>query len=338
MAGVGGTPQQWEEGLGEKEGLRGQPSETSVRFPRSRGTRELPELGVNKGPGCLQVGRAQGDCWERRARVIPGILHPEQRPRAGRRGARLRRGTHHPGREPAKLYHQSQQGQTPLEALGCFPGTTQAPRSPPPWAPGSPQWSRREPAGLTERRRRTPSRKEAEGRVAQQQARCGGVGGGWPGGQGSPKRGKRLQAADIFSLSLKRQEGTNYKGQMLSPKILCCHDDTWFHLNLLFSNPEVTSAFSLRYVNETMYLLWNVPFFKMAPPKTLSFLKPWADSSSTNQYSCQLFYGWGMTHHPISKMHVVGEGPGETPSALRCLSYPTGDALVAKSCLTLACP
>ena len=25
--------------------------------------------------------------------------------------------------------------------------------------------------------------------------------------------------------------------------------------------------------------------------------------------------------HPISKMHIVGEGPGETPSALRCLSY-----------------
>ena len=24
---------------------------------------------------------------------------------------------------------------------------------------------------------------------------------------------------------------------------------------------------------------------------------------------------------PISKMHIVGEGPGETPSALRCLSY-----------------
>ena len=25
--------------------------------------------------------------------------------------------------------------------------------------------------------------------------------------------------------------------------------------------------------------------------------------------------------HPISKMQIVGEGPGETPSALRCLSY-----------------
>ena len=65
------------------------------------------------------------------------------------------------------------------------------------------------------------------------------------------------------------------------------------------------------YVNETMYLLWNLPFFKMVPPRTnFFFLKPWADSSSTNQYSYQLLYGWGMTRlcHPISKERVVGEG------------------------------
>ena len=37
--------------------------------------------------------------------------------------------------------------------------------------------------------------------------------------------------------------------------------------------------FFLRYVNETIYLLWNLPFFKMAPPKTnfFSFPKPWVD-------------------------------------------------------------
>ena len=73
-------------------------------------------------------------------------------------------------------------------------------------------------------------------------------------------------------------------------------------------------------VNETMYLLWNLPFFKMVPPKTFFFLKPWADNSSTNQYSYQLFYGWGCALcQPISKMHIVGEGPGGTPSALRGL-------------------
>ena len=31
--------------------------------------------------------------------------------------------------------------------------------------------------------------------------------------------------------------------------------------------------------------------------------------------------GWHTSCHPISKMHIVGEGPGKTPSALRCLSY-----------------
>ena len=37
--------------------------------------------------------------------------------------------------------------------------------------------------------------------------------------------------------------------------------------------------FFLNYVNETMYLLGNLPFFKMVPPKTnfFSFLKPCAN-------------------------------------------------------------
>ena len=54
-----------------------------------------------------------------------------------------------------------------------------------------------------------------------------------------------------------------------------------------------------------------------------SFLKLWADNSSTNQYSYQFVKAgrWHTSCHPISKMHIVGEGPGETPSALKCLSY-----------------
>ena len=83
--------------------------------------------------------------------------------------------------------------------------------------------------------------------------------------------------------------------------------------------------FFLNYINETIYLLWKLPFFKIVPPKTnfFPFLKPWADNGSINQYSCQLIDGWGMTHlcHPISKTPTVGAGPGETPSTLRCLSY-----------------
>ena len=106
--------------------------------------------------------------------------------------------------------------------------------------------------------------------------------------------------------------------------------------------------FFLSYINETMYLLWNLPFFKLAPPKTnlFSFLKPWADNGSTNQYSCQLFYGWEWHPlcHPISKMHIVGEGPGETPSSLRCLSYLINKLAhrhkvnVTQSCPTLCDP
>ena len=37
--------------------------------------------------------------------------------------------------------------------------------------------------------------------------------------------------------------------------------------------------------------------------------------------SCFMAGAWHTWCHPISKMCIVGEGPGEPPSALRCLSY-----------------
>ena len=37
--------------------------------------------------------------------------------------------------------------------------------------------------------------------------------------------------------------------------------------------------------------------------------------------SCFLAGGWHTPCHPISNIHTVGEGSGETLSALRCLSY-----------------
>ena len=55
-------------------------------------------------------------------------------------------------------------------------------------------------------------------------------------------------------------------------------------------------------VNETMHLLGNLPFFKI----NVSCSMAWDDSPCVKA---------------ISKLHVVGEGPGETPSAMRCLSY-----------------
>ena len=39
--------------------------------------------------------------------------------------------------------------------------------------------------------------------------------------------------------------------------------------------------------------------------------------------SCLMAGGWHTSRSPISKMHIVGEGPGETPSVLRCLIWLT---------------
>ena len=37
--------------------------------------------------------------------------------------------------------------------------------------------------------------------------------------------------------------------------------------------------------------------------------------------NCFMAGGWHTSCHPISKIHIVGEGPGDTPSALRYPSY-----------------
>ena len=117
----------------------------------------------------------------------------------------------------------------------------------------------------------------------------------------------------------------------VSLKILCCYADTWFHLNLTFSNFELTNGlllqnlFFLSCVNETMYLLWNLPFFIKVPLKTNFFLSSNLGLLMAQQTSihinCFMTGGWHTTCHPSSKIYIVGEGPGETPSALRCLSY-----------------
>ena len=116
-----------------------------------------------------------------------------------------------------------------------------------------------------------------------------------------------------------------------SLKILCCRDDTCFRLNLTFLIPWTNQCvflmeiFFLSYVNQTMYLLWNLPFFKVVPPKTNFFLFSNLALIIAQQTridtNCFMAGGWHTSCHPISKMHIVGEGPGETPSALRCLSY-----------------
>ena len=79
-------------------------------------------------------------------------------------------------------------------------------------------------------------------------------------------------------------------------------------------------------VNETMDLLWNLPFFKMVPPKTNVFflfsnLGLIIAQQNHIHINCFMAGGWHTSCYPISNMNIVGEGPCETPSALRCLSY-----------------
>ena len=116
-------------------------------------------------------------------------------------------------------------------------------------------------------------------------------------GKGFPNRGNRLHVSDILK-SLPKVAG----GSELSMEI-----------------------FFLSYVNETMYLLWNLPFFKMVSPKTNFFLFSNLGliiAQQTNIHiNCFMAGGWHISCHPISKMHIVGEESGETLSALRCLSY-----------------
>ena len=64
----------------------------------------------------------------------------------------------------------------------------------------------------------------------------------------------------FFYLFLKWQEETNCKCQI------------FFLLHTKLKGGFSKEMFFLSYVNETMYLLWNLPFFKMGPPKTNFFL------------------------------------------------------------------
>ena len=57
----------------------------------------------------------------------------------------------------------------------------------------------------------------------------------------------------------------------------------------------------------------------------------WDDNSSTTSIHINCFMAgvWHTSCHPISKMHIVGEGPSETPSALSCPSYLINSFLTA---------
>ena len=92
-----------------------------------------------------------------------------------------------------------------------------------------------------------------------------------------------MQVSDMFYLSLNWQEETNYKCQ------------NFFLLHTKLKGGFSMEMFFLSYVNETMYLLWNLPFFKIVPPKTnfFYFLKPSADNSSTDSIHINCFMAGG---------------------------------------------
>ena len=103
-----------------------------------------------------------------------------------------------------------------------------------------------------------------------------------------------------------------------------------------------------------IYAKWNYVF-----PSEFAFLQNGSTQDShfllfsnlglitAQQTSTHIYYfmagGWHTSCHPILKMHIVGEGPGETPSALRCLSYLTNGFLtdikqLAKASLRYSLP
>ena len=128
------------------------------------------------------------------------------------------------------------------------------------------------------------------------------------------ERGYKCQTLFISPLSGRRRQTTSVRFFPL--KILCFHDDTWFHLNLTYCKPWVSQCvflmemFFLSYANEAMYLLGNLPFFKMVPPRT-NFWLILAQQTSIH-INGFMAGGWHTSYHSISKMCAVGEETGET--------------------------
>ena len=71
-------------------------------------------------------------------------------------------------------------------------------------------------------------------------------------GRGSSNRGNRWQCHTFFISSLSSRRN-------------------FFLLHTKLKGGFSMEMFFLSYVNETMYLLWNLPFFQMGPPKTNFF-------------------------------------------------------------------
>ena len=156
-------------------------------------------------------------------------------------------------------------------------------------------------------------------------------------GQGSPNGGNSLQMSYIVLLSpLKWQEETNDKCQIFFLLKFCVAMTTPSSTGTFlkpWANQRIflMEMFFLSYVNETVYLLWNclsskwfhlrLTFFSFSNFGLIII------QQTSIHINCFMAGGWYTSCHPISKMHIMEEGPGETPSALRCLSYLTNSFL-----------
>ena len=113
-----------------------------------------------------------------------------------------------------------------------------------------------------------------------------------------------------------------------SLKIMCCHDDTCFLLNLVFLKPWANQRvfFYGNVFSSAMLMKLCICFGICLSSKWFHLKLPFFLFSNlgliiVQQASIHILW-WGMTsRHPISKMHIVGEEPGASLSALRCLSY-----------------
>ena len=139
---------------------------------------------------------------------------------------------------------------------------------------------------------------------------------------------------------------------------MCCHDDTWFHLNLTFPKPWANQCiflmdmfFFLSYVNELCIYprliqvgsVWlRNDLTNQCYPGKYSLKLCWWDyvfacKPAFLQDSCQSFYCLGQLCQGYLKMHVVGEGPSASLWVLRhflslVISLQNGNPL-QRSCL-----
>ena len=127
---------------------------------------------------------------------------------------------------------------------------------------------------------------------------------------------------------------------MLMKLCICfgiCLSSKWFPLRPTFREGNGTPLQYSCLENPTGGGAWWAAVHGVAKSRT-RLKRPSSSSSKTNFWliiaqqtsihiNCFMAGRCHTSCHPISELHTVGEGPGETPSALRCLSYLTNSFL-----------